>query len=107
MGTSVSFLIGMIAGGMIFELPGASGPWAAGGCVIGLAIAGNLVSRMIPRAGAGAPGLKINWNTVPETVAVLRMARKQLAVRNSILANGRAHVSTPVHNSHLVCRLLL
>src|SRR3546814_6834437 len=28
MGTSVSILIGMIAGGMIFELAGASGPWA-------------------------------------------------------------------------------
>ncbi|MDQ2701227.1 MAG: MFS transporter [Pseudomonadota bacterium] len=85
MGTSVSILVGMIAGGLIFELAGASGPWAAGGCVIGLAIAGNLVSRRIPPAGAGAPGLRINWNPVPETVAVLRMARKQLAVRNSIL----------------------
>ena len=85
MGTSVSILIGMIAGGMIFELAGASGPWAAGACVIALAIAGNLVSRMIPPAGAGAPDLKINWNPIPETVAVLRMARRQLAVRNSIL----------------------
>ncbi|MDG6348048.1 MFS transporter [Luteimonas sp. 8-5] len=85
MGTSVSILIGMIAGGMIFELAGASGPWAAGGCVIGLAIAGNLVSRMIPPAGAGAPDLEVNWTPSPETVAVLRMARSRLAVRNSIL----------------------
>jgi len=85
MGTSVSILVGMIAGGMIFELAGASGPWAAGGCVVGLAVAGNLVSRMIPPAGAGAPDLEINWNPVPETVAVLRMARSRLAVRNSIL----------------------
>src|SRR5690606_14539825 len=46
---------------------------------------GNLVSRTIPPAGAGAPGLRINWNPVPETVAVLRMARSRLAVRNSIL----------------------
>ena len=85
MGSSISILVGMIAGGMIFELTGASGPWAAGGCVIGLAIAGNLVSRMIPPAGAGAPDLKINWNPVPETFAVLRMARRQLAVRNAVL----------------------
>src|SRR5690606_9740053 len=53
--------------------------------VIGLAIAGNLASRMIPPAGAGAPELRINWNPVPETVAVLRMARRRLAVRNSVL----------------------
>ena len=85
MGTSVSILVGMIAGGMIFELAGAHGPFAAGGCVIALAVAGNLVSRMIPPAGAGAPDLKINWNPVPETFAVLRMARKQLAVRNAVL----------------------
>ncbi len=85
MGSSISILVGMIAGGMIFELAGAGGPWAAGGCVVALAIAGNLVSRMIPPAGAGAPDLKIHWNPVPETSAVLRMARKQLAVRNAVL----------------------
>ncbi|MEO5565425.1 MAG: MFS transporter, partial [Luteimonas sp.] len=85
MGTSVSILVGMIAGGMIFELAGANGPMAAGGCVIALAVAGNLVSRMIPPASAGAPDLEINWNPVPETFAVLRMARKQLAVRNAVL----------------------
>jgi 1-acyl-sn-glycerol-3-phosphate acyltransferase len=85
MGTSVSILVGMIAGGLIFELAGTHGPLAAGGGVIALAVAGNLVSRMIPPAGAGAPELKINWNPVPETFAVLRMARRQLAVRNAVL----------------------
>jgi 1-acyl-sn-glycerol-3-phosphate acyltransferase len=85
MGTSVSILVGMIAGGMIFELAGASGPWAAGASVIALAIAGNLCSRAIPPAGAGAPDLRIRWNPVPETLEVLRLARKQLAVRNAVL----------------------
>src|SRR5690606_17766987 len=54
-------------------------------CVIALAIAGNLASRLIPPAGAGAPELRVRWNPLPESLAVLRLARKQLAVRNSIL----------------------
>jgi 1-acyl-sn-glycerol-3-phosphate acyltransferase len=85
MGTSVSILVGMIAGGLIFTAAGAHGPWVAGACVIALAVAGNLVSRSIPPAGAAAPALRINWNPVPETAAVMRLMRKQLAVRNAVL----------------------
>jgi hypothetical protein len=40
---------------------------------------------MIPAAGAGAPALRINWNPLTESRAVLRLARKQLAVRNAML----------------------
>jgi 1-acyl-sn-glycerol-3-phosphate acyltransferase len=85
MGTSVSILVGMIAGGMIFTLAGAHGTLAAGAALVALAIAGNLASRMIPAAGAAAPGLRINWNPLTESLAVLRLARKQLAVRNAVL----------------------
>jgi 1-acyl-sn-glycerol-3-phosphate acyltransferase len=85
MGTSVSILVGMIAGGMIFALAGAHGTLAAGAALVALAVAGNLASRMIPAAGAGAPALRINWNPLTESRAVLRLARKQLAVRNAVL----------------------
>jgi 1-acyl-sn-glycerol-3-phosphate acyltransferase len=85
MGTSVSILLGMLAGGMIFEVSGAHGPWVAGAAVIALAVCGNLASRMIPPVGAALPGLKINWNPIPESLEVLRLAKKQLAVRNSVL----------------------
>ena len=85
MGTSISILIGMIFGGLIFKLAGDNGPVVAASAVVVLAITGNLVSRAIPRAAAGAPDLKINWNPIPESVAVLRLAKKQTAVRNSIL----------------------
>lgn len=85
MGTSISILLGMILGGSIFAMTGASGPWVAGAAIVALAIAGNLVSRAIPKAGAGAPDLKINWNPIPESIAVLKLARRQLAVRNAIL----------------------
>ncbi|MEO8365667.1 MAG: MFS transporter [Pseudoxanthomonas sp.] len=85
MGTSISILVGMIFGGLIFKIAGDHGPEVAATAIIVLAISGNLVSRAIPRAEAGAPDLKINWNPIPESLAVLRLAKKQVAVRNAIL----------------------
>jgi 1-acyl-sn-glycerol-3-phosphate acyltransferase len=85
MGSSVSILVGMIAGGMIFTVAGVYGPYVAGGALIALAIAGNVMSRMIPPAGAGAPELRINLNPLTESLDVLRLSRKQLAVRNAVL----------------------
>lgn len=85
MGTSISILIGMIFGGLIFQIAGSHGPIAAATAVVALAILGNLISRAIPRAEAGAPDLKINWNPLPESLAIWRLTRKQLAVRNAIL----------------------
>jgi len=85
MGTSMSILTGMIVGGLVFTLAGSHGPIVAATSVIALAICGNLAARMIPKVDAGAPDLKINWNPIPESLAVLRMARKQKAVRNAIL----------------------
>jgi len=85
MGTSISILLGMVAGGLIFQLAGAYGPQAAAIAIVALAILGNLLARRIPRMEAGAPELKIHWNPLPESVAVLRMAKRQPAVRNAIL----------------------
>ena len=85
MGTSISILCGMIAGGMIFQVAGAHGPQAAAVAIVLLAVLGNVVSRLIPRMDAGAPDLVIRWNPIPESLAVLRMAKQQLAVRNAIL----------------------
>jgi 1-acyl-sn-glycerol-3-phosphate acyltransferase len=85
MGTSLSILSGMIFGGLVFKLAGDHGPVVAATAIVALAIAGNLVSRAIPRAEAGAPALEVNWNPLPESLAILRMARRQPAVRNAIL----------------------
>ena len=85
MGTSISILAGMIFGGLIFKLAGDHGPVVAATAIVGLAITGNLVSRAIPRVEAGAPDLKIHWNPIPESLAVLRLAKKQPAVRNAVL----------------------
>ncbi|HEY0660187.1 MAG TPA: MFS transporter [Lysobacter sp.] len=85
MGTSISILIGMIFGGLIFAVAGAHGPVVAGIAVIALAVLGNLVSRAIPCVEAGAPDLRINWNPLPESLAIWKLTRKQLAVRNGVL----------------------
>ncbi|MEN5059341.1 MFS transporter [Luteimonas sp. TWI1416] len=85
MGTSISILAGMIYGGLVFKLAGSYGPEAAAASVVALAVAGNLVARLIPKVDAGAPTLKVNWNPIPESRAVMRLARRQLAVRNAIL----------------------
>jgi 1-acyl-sn-glycerol-3-phosphate acyltransferase len=85
MGTSISILLGMLFGGLIFTLAGPNGPMAAAVAVIALALAGNLVSRMIPPVPASAPDLKIQWNPLPQSLAIWRLTRKQPAVRNSVL----------------------
>ncbi|KRB03426.1 MFS transporter [Lysobacter sp. Root690] len=85
MGTSIAILTGMIFGGLIFTLAGTHGPVVAATAIIVLAVTGNLVSRMIPRADAGEPDLKIQWNPIPESVKIMRMTRRQPAVRNSVL----------------------
>jgi len=85
MGTSLSILVGMIVGGLVFKLAGDQGPVVAACVVVALAVAGNLASRAIPRAEAGAPDLRINWNPLSESAAILRLARRQPAVRNAIL----------------------
>ncbi len=85
MGTSISILIGMIFGGLIFKLAGSQGPVVAATAIVALAIVGNLVSRAIPRAEPGAPHLVINWNPIPESIAIWRLTRKQRAVGNAVL----------------------
>jgi 1-acyl-sn-glycerol-3-phosphate acyltransferase len=85
MGTSISILLGMLSGGLVFAIAGAHGPVVAGAAVVALAIAGNLASRAIPPVAPGAPELRIRWNPLPESLAVWRLARRQLAVRNAVL----------------------
>lgn len=85
MGTSLAVLLGMVFGGLIFAVAGNHGTQTAAVAVILLAILGNLLSRAIPAVPAAAPGLKVQWNPIPESLAIWRLARKQLAVRNSVL----------------------
>ncbi len=85
MGTSLSILVGMIVGGLIFQLAGAHGPQVAAVAVLAIAFAAYLASRAVPPCDAGAPDLKIQWNPIPESLRMLALTRRQLAVRNSVL----------------------
>ena len=84
MGTSMSVLIGMMAGGSLMAL-GDFGATAASILVVGIAVFGYLVSRAIPPAPASAPDLKFNWNPVSETVRVMRYVTKDRTIFNAIL----------------------
>jgi 1-acyl-sn-glycerol-3-phosphate acyltransferase len=85
MGTSLAILLGMVFGGLLFAVAGSDGAHAAALAVVALAIAGNLLSRAIPPVPASAPGLKVQWNPIPESIAIWKLTRKQPAVRNSVL----------------------
>ena len=84
MGTSMSVLIGMMAGGSLMAL-GDFGATAASILVVGIAVVGYWVSRSIPAAPATAPGLKFNWNPASETVRVMRYVVKDRTIFNAIL----------------------
>ena len=85
MGTSLSILLGMIVGGLVFQLAGGHGPQVAATLVILLAIAGNAVARRIPKVDAGNPGLKIDWNPLRVSWQIWQLTRQRLAVRNAVL----------------------
>lgn len=85
MGTSISILLGMICGGLIFVFIGDNAPYVAAAAVVLLAITGNVLARRIPVVDAGAPNLEVNWNPIPESWAIWKLTRRQPAVRNAIL----------------------
>jgi len=84
MGTFVAILLGTIAGGLLVAVPGV-GPVLAGIAAIGVAVAGWLVSRLIPLTPAVAPDLTLNWNPFTETAKNLRFAYGNRVVWQSML----------------------
>jgi hypothetical protein len=84
MGTSVAILLGMIYGGWLVTRPG----WGVAGVAvstIAISAAGLAVSRLIPRAPAADPSLRINWNPLTETWRNFAFARRNRTVFLSIL----------------------
>jgi hypothetical protein len=84
MGTFVAILAGTILGGLLVSVPG-WGTLVVSVAVLGLAVAGWLVSRGVPAAPAQAPGLRIGWNPLTETLRTMRFARENRAVFLAIL----------------------
>ncbi|HUA80160.1 MAG TPA: MFS transporter [Dyella sp.] len=84
MGTQMAILIGMTAGNVLMLIAGV-GPHLSAALTIGVAAIGYVASRFIPSAPAAAPDLTFNWNSLSETVKVLRISREDRAVFNAVL----------------------
>ena len=84
MGTSVAILAGMMLGGWMVMQPG----WGVAGVGIltmAVSAAGIALSRLIPKAPAADPGIRVNWNPLTETWRNLEFARRNRTVFLSIL----------------------
>jgi hypothetical protein len=82
--TFIAILVGTILGGLLVSIAGI-GAMLVAATTIALAVAGWLVSRGVPLAPAQAPGLRIGWNAITETIQTIRFARENRTVFLSIL----------------------
>jgi acyl-[acyl-carrier-protein]-phospholipid O-acyltransferase/long-chain-fatty-acid--[acyl-carrier-protein] ligase len=72
-GTFIGILAGTIAGTALIRSGG--GPWIVAMLGLLVAIAGLAASWRIPPTPAAAPGLRLGWNSVARTAALIRAAR--------------------------------
>jgi MFS family permease len=82
-GTFIGILAGTIAGSALIR--GGAGPWIVATLGLLVALAGVAASWRIPPTPAAAPGLRIGWNIVVATVALIRAARRNRDVWLSAL----------------------
>jgi acyl-[acyl-carrier-protein]-phospholipid O-acyltransferase/long-chain-fatty-acid--[acyl-carrier-protein] ligase len=82
-GTFLAILLGTIAGGLLILT--AEGVALVSGLLVSVALLGALASFLIPRAGPAAPDLKVNWNVMAETLAIVAHAGRNRPVWLSIL----------------------
>jgi acyl-[acyl-carrier-protein]-phospholipid O-acyltransferase / long-chain-fatty-acid--[acyl-carrier-protein] ligase len=82
-GTFLGILIGTIAGGLLIDL--AYGPEMVAAAAILIAIGGAVASWRVPPAPAADPGVKLAWNILRETRALLTQAAANQPVWFSIV----------------------
>ncbi len=82
MGTFIAILLGTITGGILIQMEHGTIFVALGVCLF--AAAGYGASVFIPKAEAGSPGLKINWNLFTQTIRTMSYAQPD-SVFKSIL----------------------
>jgi 1-acyl-sn-glycerol-3-phosphate acyltransferase len=83
MGTFVSILLGTLCGGVLIQMK--YGAAITGLVLVAVAMAGWLVSRMIPVTQTRAPHLTVRWNLLRETLRTIGYARRERSVFLSIL----------------------
>lgn len=82
MGTFLSILIGTIMG-LLVQAP--AGPVVVSGLLVLFAAAGYFAARNIPEAPSSVPELKINWNFLGETFAIIGQVKKREVLYHAIL----------------------
>ena len=82
-GTFGAILAGTVLGGILIALEG--GPYWASAAGLAVAAGGFAAALLVPRSAAAAPDLRIGWNILAETRALLGAARGNRPVWLSIL----------------------
>jgi len=85
-GTFIAILLGQVLGGALSEQESYL-PYLMA-ALVGFAILGWWSARMIPDAPAAAPDLKLSLNIYTKTIEIIKMARQDYGVFQSILANS-------------------
>ncbi|MEM7676432.1 MAG: MFS transporter, partial [Myxococcota bacterium] len=86
MGTFLSILLGIIAGGTLIGYFGASdGPLVVGIAVVGIAILGAAVATLIERHPASSPELRVSINPIAPNLDLFRVSRANETVFLSIM----------------------
>lgn len=85
-GTFIAILLGQVLGGVLSERE-AYLPFLMT-AIVGFAVLGWFSAKMIPKAPAASPELKISLNIVKKTIEIIKMARENNGVYLSILANS-------------------
>jgi 1-acyl-sn-glycerol-3-phosphate acyltransferase len=82
-GTFIAILIGTISGGYLVSVPG--GELYIITALIAFSAVGYRMSRGVPAVRIADPGLRVQFNPIPQTISTLKVAQKTKAVFNSIL----------------------
>ena len=86
MGTFLSVLLGIIAGGTLIGVFGAdNGPNAVAAAIIAIALVGATVSMFIPKRPPSSPGLTISLNPITPNLELFRITRVNETVFLSIM----------------------
>ena len=82
-GTFAAILLGTIAGGALIGVP--AGPAVVAICGLVVAVAGLASALAIAPGPAAAPDLPLGWNVAAETLALLRLARRDRQIWVGVL----------------------
>lgn len=83
-GTYTAIILGLLVGGVTVAIDPVN-PVLLSTCLVTIAVAGYLASRLIPPTSAVDPDLAVNWNAWTETWRIIGFARKERSVFLSIL----------------------